>query len=104
MQPPALISLCIILATIFVSLLADRKFAGVARLPMQWGMNGRPSWTAPRAFALAFIPALSVAVFCCQQALRGITAHTGPAFEPIVLTGTFFVINMVYVFLLRRAV
>jgi hypothetical protein len=104
MQLPGLISLAIILATVFVSLLADRRFAGVARLPMQWGLNGRPTWTAPRGFALAFIPALSVAVFCCQQAIQGVTARPGPGFEPIVLTGTFFVINIVYVFLLRRAV
>lgn len=40
---------------------AHRVPPGV-RLPMQWGLNGRPTWFAPRAVALAFTPVLSALV------------------------------------------
>jgi len=29
------------------------------RLPMQWGLTGRPTWYAPRRIALAFAPVLA---------------------------------------------
>ena len=34
----------------------------VPTLPMQWGLNGQPTWYAPRAVALGFVPALAVFV------------------------------------------
>jgi hypothetical protein len=102
MQTPTLISLGIILLTVLVSLLADRKFAGVARLPMQWGLNGRPTWTAPRGFALAFIPALSMLIFAAQYGLQLLAGRPLPPNEMVVIAATFLVINIIYVGLLRR--
>jgi len=32
------------------------------RLPMQWGLNGRPTWRAPRLMAVLFAPALATAI------------------------------------------
>jgi hypothetical protein len=52
------------LATLFALLLAgisihaNRSLPNSAELPMQWGFDGRPTWSAPRKLALAFMPAL----------------------------------------------
>lgn len=42
---------------------ANRRFAEHPSLPMQFGMDGRVGWTAPRAVALAFMPGLAVVTF-----------------------------------------
>ncbi|MDR6626775.1 hypothetical protein [Caulobacter segnis] len=34
---------------------------GVA-VPMQWGFDGKPTWRAPKALGLLFIPVVSIAV------------------------------------------
>lgn len=44
------------------SLAANRRLRDVDRLPMQWGITGKVTWSAPRALALAFIPAVAVCV------------------------------------------
>jgi hypothetical protein len=35
---------------------------GAPRLPMQWGLNGKPTLFAPRLIALAFTPTLGLAI------------------------------------------
>lgn len=40
---------------------ALRHFARHERLPMQWGLDGSPTWRAPRTIALFFTPALAAA-------------------------------------------
>jgi len=42
---------------------ANARFWGEDRLPMQWGLTGDVTWSAPRAVALAFVPMLGVFVF-----------------------------------------
>ncbi|MNS64565.1 hypothetical protein D3C72_976990 [compost metagenome] len=55
----------ILLALFFVAGLAGmswraaRGLAREQRLPMQWGFDGRPVWSAPRDLALAFTPVLA---------------------------------------------
>ena len=39
---------------------ADASFHSEDRLPMQWGVTGEVTWSAPRRVALAFMPALSL--------------------------------------------
>jgi len=48
------------LALAAMSLRAGRRFAGERLLPMQWGLDGRVNWSAPRALALAFMPVLGL--------------------------------------------
>lgn len=31
-------------------------------LPMQWGLNGKPTWRAPKALGLLFIPVIATAI------------------------------------------
>ena len=45
-----------------MSRLADARLPPAARLPMQWGLHGRPTWHAPRPVALAFTPVLAALV------------------------------------------
>lgn len=39
---------------------ANRRFRAQRSLPMQWWLDGRVTWSAPRAVALAFIPVLAI--------------------------------------------
>lgn len=43
---------------VVLSMRADRRLSGHDRLPMQWGLFGKPNWYAPRRIALYFAPAL----------------------------------------------
>lgn len=47
-------------ALIALSLRANVRFRHEDRLPMQWSLNHEVNWTAPRALALAFTPALAI--------------------------------------------
>ncbi|MFN4295336.1 MAG: hypothetical protein ACK4FB_00715 [Brevundimonas sp.] len=48
-----------LLAAALLGRWADRRLAAHDRLPMQWGLNGRPNWSAPRRPALIVTPLLS---------------------------------------------
>ena len=50
-----------------ISAFAGRSFAARDRLPMQWGIGGRATWSLPKAWALAFTPLL--AALCLAFAL-----------------------------------
>lgn len=53
-----LIAMVAIIALISMSRRAHRRFEQLARLPLQWSFDGQINWTAPRAWVLAFTPAL----------------------------------------------
>ncbi len=42
-----------------ISASAAAKIDPAVRVPMQFGLNGQPTWTAPRRLALLFAPALA---------------------------------------------
>ena len=52
---------CLVLCRL--ALAANKRLRGEDRLPMQWWFNGDVTWSAPRALALAFVPALATGVF-----------------------------------------
>lgn len=41
-----------------VAVRANRRFARHDRLPMQFWLDGTPTWTLPRRYAVAFMPAV----------------------------------------------
>lgn len=45
-----------LLALVGISIHADRSLPPSADLPMQWGFDGRATWSAPRRIALGFTP------------------------------------------------
>ncbi|WP_303718741.1 hypothetical protein [Brevundimonas naejangsanensis] len=72
----------LILAAAFVAVLAvmsrqaARGLPRSARLPMQWGFDGRPTWRAPRDLALAFTPTLA-AITLFPTALLSLLGEAG---------------------------
>ena len=51
-----------ILILALMSISANRKFRDRDRLPMQWSLERRVNWSAPRPLALAFTPLLAAVV------------------------------------------
>ena len=43
-----------------LSFAANVHLGGLDRLPMQWGVDGRPNWFAPRWIALSFGPGIGI--------------------------------------------
>ncbi len=59
----ALVAVATLALMTVLALRAERRFADHATLPMQYGLDLRPTWGAPRRLALAFMPGLALAVF-----------------------------------------
>lgn len=54
--------LCFVAGLILMALISASAAAKIdpgAQVPMQFGLNGQPTWSAPRRFALLFAPALA---------------------------------------------
>jgi hypothetical protein len=54
--------LCFVAGLILMAILsasAAAKIAPGTRVPMQFGLKGKPLWSAPRRFALLFAPAIA---------------------------------------------
>jgi hypothetical protein len=54
--------LCFVAGLILMAILsasAATKIAPGTRVPMQFGLKGKPLWSAPRRFALLFAPAMA---------------------------------------------
>ncbi len=41
-----------------ISIWANKTLPQSAQIPMQWGIDGKPTWSAPRLLGLAFTPFL----------------------------------------------
>ena len=48
---------------------ANSRFRNQDRLPMQWSLTGDVTWSAPRALALAFVPALAIGILTINAVL-----------------------------------
>lgn len=86
----------LLLALAFVAVLAvmsrraARGLPREARLPMQWGFDGRPTWRAPRDIALSFTPALAVLTLVptALLSLAGVEGKgAGPYFGVLIVMG-----------------
>ena len=62
----------------------DTRFRGLARLPMQWSVTGRVTWSAPRRWALASMPLLAAVLLGCV-AILSLTVAPRPGQEGLVL-------------------
>jgi hypothetical protein len=72
-----------------MSFLANNRFHDQMRLPLQWFLDGVVTWTAPRRFALAFIPALAIPIIWATVALT-IFGHPRPGQEGFEIPVTLF--------------
>ena len=48
--------------------IAYMLFPEGARVPMQWGLDGKPTWTAPKLIGVLFLPILSLLVLSFASA------------------------------------
>lgn len=57
-----IVSMVFIIVICILAYRANARFRSAARLPMQWGLTGKVTWSAPRPLALAIMPVLAVAL------------------------------------------
>jgi hypothetical protein len=90
-----LIAMVAITALISMSRWANRRFEHLVRLPMQWSLDGKANWTAPRRLALAFTPALGGVVLLLIAGLTTVTrlreGQEGYELPVVLLVATTFV-------------
>jgi hypothetical protein len=55
-------------AMLAISGIAWMIFPKGARVPMQWGLDGKPTWTAPKPIGVLFSPILSLLVLSFASA------------------------------------
>ncbi len=72
---------------------------GVGQLPMQWGVDGKPTWFAGTGFALAFFPLLAVVTTNLDLLSSG--SHL-PGRVRVFLCAGVFAIQVVYLMMARR--
>lgn len=68
---------------------ADRRFRHHAKLPMQWGLDRRPTWYAPRRTALIVTPILGGIGFLLM-ALITVTSPPPPVEATAEINGLLF--------------
>lgn len=66
-----------------------RRVPPGVRLPMQWGLDGRPTWYAPRALALAVTPLLAAGAIGLVAIFGAVTDSQSPAWVMVVVDLAF---------------
>ena len=54
---------------VLMSIMAARAFPKGAKVPMQWGITGQPTWYAPVGVAVSVTPILAGAIFAVAGVL-----------------------------------
>lgn len=86
----------IVAAMIAASITATVKFPAASRLPMQWGVNGKPTWYAPRKLALAFTPVLAALVVAFVLLMAEAAPDTAVLIAVAFLAGHLLHLWLVY--------
>jgi hypothetical protein len=101
------VALIVVSALALLAVQANQRFHDEDRLPMQWGLDGTVTWTAPRVVALAFFPLLASITFASLLILAvnvkprtGDDAMTLPAF--VGIGTTFVAIQLLHFWLIAR--
>jgi hypothetical protein len=82
--------LCFVAGLILMAILsgaAAQKIGPGVKVPMQFGLNGKPMWSAPRRFGLLFAPVLA-AGFGLFLTYMAHTTNTGDLTKQAVSLGT----------------
>ena len=77
-----------------MSVIASATFPKGARVPMQWGITGRPTWYAPVWFAVSFTPILAALALSLIVWLPAVSAKATRDFDrafPAVIAVFLFV-------------
>ena len=84
------IAVLAIAVLVAMSVRANRRFRGEARMPMQWSFGGSINWTAPRPLALAFTPVLATVCLLGFAAMSSFS-QPGAGQEGLVIPVNIFV-------------
>jgi hypothetical protein len=82
--------LCFVAGLILMAVLsavAAQKIGPGIKVPMQFGFDGKPTWSAPRRFALLFAPAIA-AIFGLFLTYMAYTTDTGDLTRQALSLGT----------------
>ncbi|MGH1356978.1 MAG: hypothetical protein ACRBBS_18160 [Thalassovita sp.] len=82
-----------------LSLRADRSLPEADHLPMQWNVAGQVTWSAPRRFALAFIPVLALLM---MLGIALIPEQHGQMLAQWISVVSFVGAHLFYLWLVRR--
>ena len=77
------VSIGAVAVLVMLSVVANRGLQTQPRLPMQWGLGGSPTWSAPRRISLAFMPGLGALVLlamACEGESVGLMLVVAAAF------------------------
>ncbi|HTG38084.1 hypothetical protein [Sphingomonas sp.] len=106
---PFLIAALAIAVLTGMSMRANRWFRDERRLPMQWWLDSSVTWTAPRRWALAFMPILATVTLVPLTIISATTAPRPgqeelaiPAF--VLMAATLIAIHALHLWLMRRTV
>ena len=86
----------------FLSWCTGHNLPGVTVWPMQWGLDGKPTWHAPRSVALAFVPVLAALVLLGVSVARHGAVKPGIAGMQILIAVTFLVADLLYLYFAYR--
>ena len=97
-----------VIGLVVLSMRAEQSLKRHDRLPMQWGLNGKPTWFAPRKLALYSIPVLCALVMvpltvAAHVFSRPPTPSDGVALPMMIMIGLGYVLaDLGYLWALRR--
>lgn len=79
-----IVGVAALLVMIWLSRRAAHRLPPAARIPMQWGLDGKPTWTASRAVGLWFTPVLGGSMLGVIAALLRLDVPTTDATTPAI--------------------
>lgn len=82
-------------AMLAISGIAYLLFPAGARVPMQWGLDGKPTWTAPKLIGVLFSPILSLLVLSGATFASASNLQKVAAILPII-SGVFLVVHVLH--------
>ncbi|MDF1726285.1 MAG: DUF1648 domain-containing protein [Sulfitobacter sp.] len=92
-----LLAVMLVIAAFALAIYAGPRLPAAQRFPMQWGLNGQPTWFAPRRFALYFTPVLSAFVTLFTFLLAGSDQHF-----TAIMAVSFLGAHLLHLWLIRR--
>lgn len=83
---------------VLLSIIAARTFPKGAKVPMQWGITGKPTWYAPVPFAVSATPVLAAIVFALSVAITDVSQKAQRDFDSAwpVMVGIFLFLHVVH--------
>lgn len=83
---------------VLLSLIAARSFPKGERVPMQWGLTGKPTWYAPVAVAVSVTPILAALVFALSVVFAALSEKSQRDFDSAwpVMVGIFLFLHVLH--------